>query len=40
MGTPIRGYDGAVTVSGVTVAWIKSWEATVQVDEVELGPLY
>lgn len=38
MATPIRGYAGSITVSGVTVNWIGNWSANLETEEVEQGP--
>lgn len=34
----IKGYEGTITVSGVSVLWANSWEATIETEELSLGP--
>lgn len=38
MPTPIRGYAGSLTISGVTINWAGNWEANLETEEVEIGP--
>ncbi len=34
----IKGYEGTITVSGVSVLWANSWEATIETEELSIGP--
>lgn len=38
MAQPIRGYDGTITVSGITAGFINNWEITLETEEKEVGP--
>ena len=42
MATPIKGYEGTVTIadgaSGVLATWVNSWEVSLEVDEKTVGP--
>lgn len=42
MATPIKGYEGTVTIadgsSGVLATWINSWEASLETEEKTVGP--
>ncbi len=34
----IKGFDGSITVSGVSVLWANSWEASIETEELDIGP--
>jgi hypothetical protein len=38
MAEPIKGYAGTLTAQSVTVAWVGTWEATIEREEKTVGP--
>lgn len=37
-GTPIRGFDGTISVNSTVVAWLNSWEVSVENENQTIGP--
>ncbi len=38
MALPIKGYEGSISAGGTDVAWVSTWEVSLETEEADIGP--